>query len=82
MAVEFTTVLIYLSVMLLSARVGGELFSRLGQLPVVGELIVGMMLEPFVAGNVSRMITDELFVNMSSPAGRSAWFRAPRSPWS
>ena len=70
MAVELATVLIYLSVMLFSARVGGEISSRLGQLPVVGELIAGVLLGPFVAGNISRAITGtELFINMNSAAG-------------
>jgi Kef-type K+ transport system membrane component KefB len=69
-AVELSTVLIYLSIVLFSARVGGEIFSRLGQPPVVGELIAGFALGPFVAGNISQMLFGSvLFINMDSPAG-------------
>lgn len=70
MEVEISSVLIYLAVILLSARLGGELFSRLKQPPVVGELISGIMIGPFVAGQISNLILGHhLFINLDSPSG-------------
>ncbi|MEM2874565.1 MAG: cation:proton antiporter [Candidatus Hadarchaeales archaeon] len=69
---ELSSVLVYLAVVLLAAKLSGELFSRLGQPPVIGELISGMLLGPFVAGQISNaLLGTSLFINMYSPAGQA-----------
>jgi len=68
--VQLSSVLIYLAVVVTAAKLGGEIFSRMRQLPVVGELIFGMLLGPFVAGQISTALFGcPMFINLDTSAG-------------
>lgn len=54
MEAEFSRLLLYLSLCLLAAKLGGLLALRLRQPSVFGELLVGILLGPSVVGWVSR----------------------------
>lgn len=52
----FTVVLVDLALILVAALLGGALFRRLGQPPVIGEVVVGILLGPTLLGDVSTTI--------------------------
>lgn len=64
-AVLFFT-LLQLTVIVLAARLGGELAKRLGQSPAVGEIIVGILLGPSLFGLLAPDLFDYVF--RSAPA--------------
>ena len=69
MAVELS-VLLYLAVFLVAAKLGGVLAAKLGQPTVSGELIAGIMIGPFVAGWISQQLFGvSLYINPGAPAG-------------
>jgi Kef-type K+ transport system membrane component KefB len=51
---EFRDLLIGLIVILLAAKIGGELMERLGQTAVLGELLAGVVIGPGILGLVSE----------------------------
>ncbi|HZL87569.1 MAG TPA: cation:proton antiporter [Pirellulaceae bacterium] len=58
---DITIVFLSLGVLLVSARLLGELFHRLSQPPVVGELLAGVLLGPTLMGRVWPQFTQTLF---------------------
>lgn len=69
MAVELS-VLLYLTVFLAAAKLGGVLATKLGQPVVSGELVAGIMIGPSVAGWLSQQLFGvSYFINPSAPAG-------------
>ncbi|MDI6883790.1 MAG: cation:proton antiporter [Hadesarchaea archaeon] len=74
MAVEISqvlpSVLLYLGVILIAAKLGGVLAAKIRQPGVLGELVAGIMIGPSVAGWLSqRLFGTALFINLSSEAG-------------
>lgn len=70
MTVEISSVLLYLAIFLVVAKVGGVLAAKFKQPGVLGELIAGIMIGPFVAGWVSQQLFGvPLFIDLNSPAG-------------
>lgn len=70
LAVELSSTLLYLAVILLAAKLGGLFASKLGQPSVFGELIAGIMIGPSVAGWLSlHLFSYTLCVDPSAPAG-------------
>src|SRR5580700_8235759 len=57
--------LMELSVIVLAARVGGELARRVRQSPAVGEILIGILLGPSLFGWVAPKLFD--FVFRSAP---------------
>ncbi len=58
---NITTFLLSLSIMLLSAKLLGELFNKIGQPAVVGEIIAGIILGPTVFGWLMPQVFTSLF---------------------
>ncbi|HAH04159.1 MAG: Sodium/hydrogen exchanger [Parcubacteria group bacterium GW2011_GWA2_43_17] len=56
--VEFT---LQLAVILLVAKIFGELFERMGQSSVLGELIAGMVIGPYALGSINLPFFGKLF---------------------
>jgi Kef-type K+ transport system membrane component KefB len=56
--VEFT---LQLAVILLAAKIFGELFERMGQSSVLGELIAGMVIGPYALGSLHLPFFGQLF---------------------
>lgn len=52
----YATVLLDLAVILIAARLGGWLFARLRQPPVIGEVVVGILLGPTLLGDLSTTL--------------------------
>lgn len=70
MEIEISTVLLYLAVFITSAKLGGVVAARFRQPGVLGELIAGILIGPFVAGWLSQQLFGSaLFVNLDSPSG-------------
>jgi Kef-type K+ transport system membrane component KefB/mannitol/fructose-specific phosphotransferase system IIA component (Ntr-type) len=65
---ELTALLLALAVLLLLARVLGELAARLGQPSVLGELLAGILLGPTVLGAMSPAAYGFLFVDYTAAA--------------
>ncbi len=59
--IEIVNLLIQLSIMILAARLFGELARRFHQPMVVGEIIAGVILGPSILGMVSPEIYASLF---------------------
>ncbi len=71
MEFELSSVLLYLAILLIAAKLGGILASKLGQPGVFGELIVGILIGPSIAGFVSQsLLGTPLFINPEAPAGQ------------
>src|SRR3989344_6229479 len=56
--VEFT---FQIAVILLVAKIFGELFERMGQSSVLGELIAGMVIGPYALGSINLPFFGKLF---------------------
>jgi len=70
MAVEISSTLLYIAIILIAAKLGGFFAIRIGQLGVLGELVAGIMIGPSVAGWFSqRLFGTALFIDLSSEAG-------------
>jgi len=70
MAVEISSTLLYIAIILIAAKLGGFFAIRIGQLGVLGELVAGIMIGPSVAGWLSqRLFGTALFIDLSSEAG-------------
>src|SRR5918912_722310 len=65
---ELTQLLIDLFVMFVAAKVAAEVFERVGQPPVIGELLVGALIGPFALGLVGRPDTGLLAAFHDDPA--------------
>jgi len=71
MEVELTSVLLYLAVFLIAAKLGGIFAGKLGQPGVFGELIVGILIGPSIAGVISQsLFGTQLCIDPSSQAGQ------------
>ncbi|MGQ9788370.1 MAG: cation:proton antiporter [Candidatus Hadarchaeaceae archaeon] len=71
MEFEASSVLLYLAVFLIAAKVGGVFSSKLGQPEVFGELIAGILIGPSVAGAISQGILGfPLCLDPGVPAGQ------------
>jgi Kef-type K+ transport system membrane component KefB len=53
---EVSSILIYLAIFLIAAKIGGLLAAKLKQPPVFGELLMGILIGPSVAGWVSQQL--------------------------
>ncbi len=71
MEFELSSILIYLAVLLVAAKAGGILAVKLGQPGVFGELIVGVLIGPSIAGVISQDVLGlPLYINPGAPAGQ------------
>jgi Kef-type K+ transport system membrane component KefB len=70
MAVELSTMLLYLAIALIAAKLGGLIAMKFKEPGVLGELVAGIMIGPFVVGWISQQLFGAaLFVDLGSPAG-------------
>lgn len=70
MEVEISSALLYLAIFLVAAKLGGVAAAKIKQPGVLGELIAGIMIGPFVAGWLSQQLFGTaLFIDPNSPAG-------------
>lgn len=65
---EITTLFLAIGILLGAARLLGELFQRLGQPAVIGEITAGILLGPTVFGNLSPELFAMLFPREGGPA--------------
>jgi Kef-type K+ transport system membrane component KefB len=65
---ELTQLLTDVFIMFLAAKVAAEIFERVGQPPVIGELLVGALIGPFGLGLVGRPDTGLLAAFHDDPA--------------
>jgi Kef-type K+ transport system membrane component KefB len=65
---EVARILIALTVFLLAAHLGGQLFARLGQPPVIGEIVGGLVLGGSALGLVAPSVSDWLAPSKSPTA--------------
>src|SRR3989338_2332983 len=56
-----TEFMLQLAIILLFAKVFGELFERMGQSSVLGELIAGMVIGPYALGSLNLPFFGQLF---------------------
>ncbi len=71
MEVEISSVLLYMAIFLIAAKLGGVLAAKLRQPGVFGELLAGILIGPSVAGFLSRRLFGvSLFINPDAPAGQ------------
>jgi len=69
MPVEISSVLVYLAVFLIAAKLGGLLAARIKQPAVFGELLFGILIGPSVAGWISQQLDLPLLIDPGTPAG-------------
>jgi hypothetical protein len=69
--------LLQLTLIVLAARLGGELAQRVGQSPAVGEIIVGILLGPSLFGLLAPDLFQTFFIRRRRRrcrcCRRSAW---------
>jgi len=70
MEFDLSSVLIYLAVFLAAAKIGGTLAAKIGQPAVFGELLVGILIGPAIAGEVFQSFGIPLYINPGAPAGQ------------
>lgn len=63
-ATGIADILVSLFVVLLAAKVGDELFKRIGQPAIVGEILAGVLIGPSVLGLVEPDLTLEVFAEL------------------
>jgi Kef-type K+ transport system membrane component KefB len=67
---EISSVLLYLAIFLIAAKLGGLFASKLRQPGVCGELVAGIIIGPFVAGLISQHLFGvPYYINPDSTAG-------------
>ena len=59
--------LLQLTLIVLAARLGGEVAQRVGQSPAVGEIIVGILLGPSLFGLLAPDLFQYVFHSTPSP---------------
>lgn len=69
MSVELSSVLLYLAIFLIAAKVGALLATKLKQPEVFGELLVGILIGPSVAGWILQHFGLPMLVDPASDAG-------------
>jgi Kef-type K+ transport system membrane component KefB len=69
MPVEISSMLVYLAVFLIAAKIGGLLAAKLRQPPVFGELLMGILIGPSVAGWISQQLGFAPIIDPASAAG-------------
>ncbi|MFN4133581.1 MAG: cation:proton antiporter [Candidatus Hadarchaeales archaeon] len=70
MGAELSSLLLNLALVLIAAKVGGAISSKLRQPTVVGEILAGILIGPSIAGWLSSHIFGlPLYFDPSSPAG-------------
>ena len=69
MPVEISSMLVYLAVFLIAAKIGGLLAAKLRQPPVFGELLIGILIGPSVAGWISQQLGFPPLIDPASAAG-------------
>lgn len=69
MTVEFSSVLLYLAIFLMAAKLGALLAAKLKQPGVFGELLVGILIGPSIAGWISKQLGLPPLVEPASDAG-------------
>jgi len=69
MPVEISSVLVYLAVFLIAAKIGGLLAAKLRQPSVFGELLVGILIGPSVAGWILQQLGFPPLIDPTTPAG-------------
>lgn len=67
-ASEIVTLLLGLAVMLGLARALGELFTRLGQPAIIGEILAGVLLGPTIMGRLAPGLFESLFPSAGAVA--------------
>ncbi len=71
MEFEISSALIYLAIFLVTAKLGEILAAKLGQPGVFGDIIVGILIGPSVAGLLSQqLLGTSLYINPNTPAGQ------------
>jgi Kef-type K+ transport system membrane component KefB len=68
MPVEISSVLVYLAVFLIAAKLGGLFAARIKQPAVFGELLFGILIGPSVAGWISQQLGLPLLIDLNAPA--------------
>jgi Kef-type K+ transport system membrane component KefB len=70
MVAEISSVLLYLAIFLVAAKLGGLLATKFGQPIISGELVAGLMIGPSVAGWLSQQLFGvSYYINPNAPAG-------------
>jgi Kef-type K+ transport system membrane component KefB len=69
MPVEISSMLVYLAVFLIAAKIGGLLAAKIRQPPVFGELLIGILIGPSVAGWISQQLGFAPIIDPASAAG-------------
>jgi len=66
---EVSSILLYLATFLIAAKIGGLLAAKLRQPPVFGELLMGILIGPSVAGWVSQQLGFSPLIDPTTAAG-------------
>lgn len=69
MQVEASSVLLYLAIFLIAAKIGGLLAAKIRQPPVFGELLIGILIGPSVAGWISQQLGLSPLIDLTTAAG-------------
>ncbi len=73
---ETSSLLLYLGILLLAARLGALFANRLRMPPVLGEILAGLLVGPSVAGSLSSHLGHRLCLDPSTPEGGWVGFLA------